>query len=190
MRIHNIQFDSTFAHEYGCKLLEELPSNQTPHYYPGGGQGGRDGILVMVSPRARAPWLGLFAFGYASPKSKTGLYSWPAPDRLCVVSSGAGFLVNVNEPAEYVSLEVEPILEVLPIEAQEIVVFANYTELIAYGSTGLQWKSKRISWDGFRITTTNSNFIEGQVWNPRVEADTYFRVALADGNTEGGVDEQ
>lgn len=190
MRIHNIQFDSTFAHEYECRLLEELPSNQTPHYYPGGGQGGQDGLLVRISPRAHAPWLGLFAFGYASPKSNTGLYSWPMPDRLCVVSSGAGYLVNVNDPTEYSSLEVEPVLAVLPIGASEIIVFANYTELIAYGSTGLKWKSKRISWDGFRVTTTKATFIEGEVWNPRVEANTKFRVSLVDGGTEGGVDEQ
>lgn len=190
MRIHDIQFDSTFPHEYECRLLEELPSNQTLHYYPDGPKGGRDGALVVVSPRARAPWLGMFAFGYASPKSRTGLYSWPVPDRLCVVSSGSGYLVNVNEPAEYESLEVEPILEVLPIGEREIVVFANYTELFSYGRGGLKWKSKRVSWDGFKITTTNSEFVEGQVWNPRVEANTYFRVALADGKTEGGVDEQ
>lgn len=190
MRIHDIQFDSTFPHEYECKLLEELPSNQTPHYYHGGAQGGRDGVLVRVSPRSHASWLGMFAFGHISPKSKTGLYSWPAPDRLCVVSSGSGYLVGVNEPTEYASLEVEPILDVVPIVEHEIVVFANYTELIAYGSTGLKWRSKRISCDGFRITTTNSEFIEGQAWNPRVEANTHFRVALADGTTEGGVDEE
>ena len=92
--------------------------------------------------------------------------------------------MNVNEPAQYESLEVVPILEVLPISEREMVVFANYTDLVAYGKEGLRWRSKRISWDGFSITARNSEFVEGQVWNPRVEANTDFRVALADGKTE------
>lgn len=189
-RSHNIQFDATFPHEYECKQLEELPSNQELHYYPSGSTSGRDGLLVLVTPKSCKSWLGMFSFGHTSPKGKTGLYSWPTPDRLCVVSLGIGYLVSVKEPTEYEMIEVEPILEVLPIEEREIVVFANYTELFAYGKAGLAWKSMRIAWDGLKITKVHSEFVEGEFWNPQTEAITSFRVRLADGKTEGGVDEQ
>ena len=106
------------------------------------------------------------------------------------MSLGIGYLVSVKEPREYEMIEVEPILEVLPIKEKEMVVFANYTELFAYGKAGLAWKSSRIAWDGLKITKAHSEFVEGEFWNPQFEAIKSFRVRLADGKTEGGVDEQ
>lgn len=189
MRIDNIQLETTFPHEYECRLLGELPGNLTPNYYPHEATTGRDGLMVLVSPQSGTRWLGVFAFGHTSRNAKTGLYTWPSSDRLCVVSSGNGYLVNVNAPEDYEILAVEPIFEVLLIEEQELAVFANYTELVAYGKAGLAWKSKRISWDGLKVTNVNSEFVEGQYWNPRDDANTSFRVRLADGTTEGAIDE-
>ena len=157
------------------------------YYYPGGTpEGGQDGLIVDVSPRTAQSWIGIFAFGKLAPKGRDGLYTWPDPRVLCVVSRGHGYLVRVDEPAKYETIRVNPILDVIPVASRRIVVFANYTELVAYGEAGPVWVSDRLSWDGITITAVTHEYIEGKVWDPRDEADVAFRVDLTNGRHEGG----
>jgi hypothetical protein len=92
----------------------------------------------------------------------------------------------VDEPTNYEVINVDPILEVIPVRAKDIVVFANYTELMAYGKSGPVWVSDRLSWDGLKITKVSDNYIEGEAWDPRVEANVGFKVDLSNGDHEGG----
>jgi len=190
MNIKELELDSAFPHDFECKKLAEIPSGKSLYYYPNGTTtGGKDGLIVQLSPHLHDSWIGVFAFGTISPKGKIGLYSWPISNCLCVVSLGRGYLVRVDKPTSYEVISAEPILDVVPVPDRDLVIFANYTELIAYGKSGVVWKSKRISWDGIKITGVSSDHIEGEVWNPRDDATTSFRVKLIDGSHEGGIDE-
>jgi hypothetical protein len=184
----SLELEETFFHNFECKHLEELPGAVRRHYYYPGGttKGGRDGLIVQVSPRPSEPWIGTFAFGTISPKGKNGLYTWPDPQMLCVVSQGQGYLVCADEPTKSELIRVDPILDVMPVAAKKIVVFANYTELIAYGKSGPVWVTNRLSWDGLKLTRVNNDYIEGEVWDPRVEANVGFKVDLSNGHHEGG----
>ncbi|MDQ1637571.1 MAG: hypothetical protein QOF62_910 [Pyrinomonadaceae bacterium] len=184
----NLELDETFFHDFECRLLKELPGlMHQNYYYPHQIKTGRDGLLVRVSPHSGQSWIGTFAFGDLSPKGKNGLYSWPDADMLCVVSQGQGYVVNVREPVNYEMLSVHPILEVIPARQKNIVVFANNTELIAYGNSGPAWVTERLSWDGIRVTKVSHDTIEGEVWDPRIESNVGFKVDLATGLHEGGV---
>jgi len=160
------------------------------YYYPNGTtEGGHDGLIVQVDPYFGDSWTGIFAFGDVSPKGITGLYSWPVHIKLCVVSLGQGYLVDVIEPSNYEVIETQPILDVVPVTEREIIVFANYTELVAYGKSGLLWVTKRLSWDGIKITKVTSDSIEGEVWDPGRGGTADFIVNLANGKHEGGIPE-
>jgi len=184
----SLELEESFIHNFECKQLKELRGvSQQHYYYPGAStEGGQDGLVVQVFPPSRDSWVGTFAFGTVSSKAKNGLYSWPDPQILCVVSQGQGYLVGVDEPTNYEVLNVDPILEVIPVRAKDIVVFANYTELMAYGKSGPVWVSDRLSWDGLKITKVSDNYIEGEAWDPRVEANVGFKVDLSNGDHEGG----
>lgn len=186
-----ITLDETFAHDYECEYLAELPgAAHARHYFPGGETaGGGDGLTLRVIPRRGGAWLGTFAFGFKSSKAASGLYSWPDPARLCVVSSGQGYLVDVDEPGSYDLIRPVPIINVLPVAERSLVVFVNYTTLTAYGGDGLLWETKRLSWEGIDLTSVTGSFVEGVVWDPRIEAATPFTVDLRDGSHRGGIDE-
>jgi len=184
----SLKLEESFIYNFECKHLEELPGAMQQHYYyPGGNtNGGRDGHVIQVFPHSREPWIGTFAFGTLSSKGKNGLYSWPDPQILCVVSQGQGYLVRVDEPTNYEVINVDPVLEVIPVRARNMVVFANYTELVAYGKSGPVWVSDRLSWDGLKLTNTSDDYIEGEAWDPRIEASVGFKVDLSNGSHEGG----
>ena len=179
--------EESFERDFDCEQLQELPHDdtQTRFYYPGATtMGGQDGLIVRVRPHEGGSWVGVFAFGKLLPKGKNGLYSWPDPKVLCVVSRGQGYTVQVDEPSKYQLLDVHPILGVFSIPGERIVVFSNYTELVAYGKSGIAWVSERLSGDGFTVNSVSDTHIEGGTWDPRMDRDVRFRVDLRNGHHE------
>jgi hypothetical protein len=149
--------------------------------------GGRDGILVEICPERGKPWLATFAYGDIAPNGTSGVFSTPDPRRLCVVARGAGYLVSATDPTLWEPVRATPIIDVRPVRAREMIVFAEYTQLVAYGCAGIEWKTKRLSWDNLTITEVNDLHIKGEFWDIRNEEQATFVVDLATGAHEGGV---
>ena len=183
--------DETFAHSYECEQLTETPRTAPPHYYyPGAStQGGRDGILVEVRPQSGQAWLGTFAFGQVTPKGVSGIFAMPDPERLCVVSGGEGYIVSAATPTAWEAVRATPIIDVRSVRAQGIIVFANFTELVAYGPAGIKWRTKRLTWDSLKLTEVTDAFIKGEFRDIRSEAIATFVVDLATGAHQGGIKE-
>ena len=183
-----ITLEETFERDFDSESLQELPSDGLPRfYYPGGNpKGGHDGLIVNVCPRTSVHWLGVFAFGGFLSKSKSGLYTWPDPKVLCVVARAQGYTVRVDEPRNYEIINVHPITDVISVASRRLVVFANYTELVAYGESGVVWVSDRLSWDGFTVTAVTDELVEVTKWDPSVEKEVRFRVDLRNGHREEG----
>lgn len=184
--------DTTFPHSYEIEQMAETPGVRSlPHYYyPGGStKGGRDGILIKVRPEGGQDWLGTFGFGQIGPTGALGVFTMPDPHQLCVVAKGQGYLVSADAPTSWDLVRVTPIIEVYPIRAQGIVVFADFTRLVAYGPTGIKWETKRLSWDSLRITEVTDQFIKGEFWHIQSEAMSHFVVDLTNGTHQGGMEE-
>ncbi len=181
--------DETFAHSYECERLAETPERMQPHYYyPGAStEGGRDGILVKVRPERGLSWYGTFAFGQVTPKGISGIFTTPGRDRLCVVSRGEGYIVSAESPTVWEAVPTTPIIDVRPIRAQRIIVFADHTTLIGYGETGIKWKTERLTWDNLRIIEVTDAFIKGEFWDIRSEMVGTFVVDVATGAHRGGI---
>lgn len=187
----NSMMDATFVHKYRCERLAELPKLAWPHFfYPGASpRGGQDGILVKVCPCSGEPWLGTFAFGAFAPRGVSGIFTTPNPQGLCVVAKGAGYMVSVSSPAEWETVQATPIIDVHPVRARSLLVFATFTDLVAYGPSGMSWRTRRLSWDDLRITEVTDAVIRGEFWDIRSDATGNFTVDLATGHHEGGLDE-
>jgi hypothetical protein len=193
MTFAELPVDTTFRHAYECEQLTEGPgrASSSPHYYyPGAStEGGRDGIFVEVHPEDGEPWLGTFAFGQIAPKGPSGIFTMPDPRLLCIVAKGEGYLVSANSPTSWDRVRVTPIIDVRPIRAHEIIVFAEFTRLVAYGQAGIKWQTKRLSWDNLKITEVTDTAIKGEFWDIRSEAKENFVVDLATGTHQGGIEE-
>lgn len=186
---HFFHLDESFPRTYECEHLQETPANiDQIFYYPGGSTvGGRDGHIIRVMPYEGDSWVGIFAYGALSPNGANGLYTLPDPARLCVVAQGQGYVVQANAPASYETVEAQPILDVRPIVEREIIVFATFTDLVAYGKAGQLWRTERLAWEELKITEVTADHIRGKVWDPQTESYVDFTIDPATGEHQGGM---
>jgi len=182
--------DTTFPHDYECKKLTEGPGAPTiPHYYYPGASllGGGDGLLVEVQANTGRAWLATFAFGDFKEKGASGLFTTPDPGRLCAVSNGAGYWVSAIDPTRWESVTVYPIVDIRPIHAHGIIVFADFTRLVAYGPNGIKWATERLAFDSLRIVEVTGSSIRGEY---TICGETrQFSVDLKTGTHQGGLGE-
>jgi len=183
-----MNFELDFSHEYEVEVLNELPFGKNVYYYPGAStQGGKDGVIIEITPLHGESWIGVFAFGDITPKGLSGVYSLPNADKLCVVSRGAGYFVSAKNPTDWDKIKSIPVVDVRSVLSQGISLFANYTELIAYDSSGVKWKTERLAFDSFKIIALNDNHLKGEYYDIRSESKETFEVNLATGEHTGNI---
>jgi len=98
-----------------------------------------------------------------------------------------GYLVSASTPTTWEPICVTPIIDVRSILIHRVIVFANFTELVAYGQTGTKWRTKRLTWDSLKITEVTDAFIKGEFWDIRREEMASFVVDLETGAHTGGI---
>src|SRR5690348_16637351 len=154
-----------FRGMFEVEVLNELPGQGAElHYFPPARSHGCDGVLLRVTPAGAASWSGLFA-AQPSGRYKTGVYSCPDPNALCVVSNGAGYMLDVRDPEGYQEIPVSPVLHVVPAVKVGVLVFANYTDVLAWDSKGRRWLAERVSYDGIRDLHVDSGVLRGLAWS-------------------------
>jgi hypothetical protein len=180
--------DSTFARRYEVESTAELPgTNSLRHFfYPGASTtGGRDGVLLKVHPQKGEPWLGAFARGSIVRNGLNLVLPTPNPDVICVVSSGKGYFVNASDPHSWDAVRTSPIVDVRTIAERSLILFSDFTTLVAYGDGGLKWTSS-IGASDLRIVSASPDQIAGTWYDPRRGADSNFIVNTSTGDLIGG----
>jgi hypothetical protein len=183
--VANLCFESNYTIEevYGLGSEER-------YYYPNATKsGGKDGLTVKVVPSNGKVWIGVFAFGEMTRNGLLGIYSMPNPNQFCIVSNGTGYIVSSNNPEEWSEVRSIPITDVRCIETHKIIVFADYTELVAYDEFGIKWKTARLAYDSLKIIHIENDVLKGEFWNIRNEDNQIFEVNLNDGSQIGGINE-
>ncbi len=200
-----LEFDRTFAADYEVEEHEfsgdgsvernsllQIGSRWTkPSFFPGGIEGELDRvprIALRITPAGKPSWVGVFAKGFESSHVITGLYSYPAPNKLCVVSGGYGFVVLTDQPGLYERVIAEPVRAVHPVPSRNLLLFVDYTNIAAYGPEAVAWRTARLSWDGVRITEIGENTIRGLGWDAPSDRDVEFSVDLRTGEHTGGAE--
>jgi hypothetical protein len=175
-----------FPTNYDLDPLHELSPREDCYYFPGGTSiGGKDGLLLKVHPFHGNNWVGIFAFGYPPPTAKTGIYTYPDPDKLCVVSRGKGYIVQVDNPVVWEEIQPFPIIDVHPVPGLDMIIFAGFTRLTAYRREGRAWKTKELSWDGIKITAITSKSLQVVGWDAPENKESTFYINMQDGTFEG-----
>ncbi|GGF23845.1 hypothetical protein [Flavobacterium limi] len=175
--------DLSFQSNYSLELLEKLGTDNR-YYYPGDAScGGKDGLIVKVIPSQGESWIGVFSFGEISYKGLCGVYTTPNPDKFCVISRGSGYIVSSFNPNDWNEVQSIPIMDVRSIKSQNIIVFADFTDLIGYDKNGIKWH-ERVANDGFKITEITDTYLRGEFWDIRNETNTTFEVDLLSGTLE------
>jgi hypothetical protein len=166
-----LEIDLAFPHSYEIEELSELP-----------GTGGFDfpllyfprpktrpehnGLWLKVSAPSGKSWVGIFAFGYPSPPAFSRVVSSPNPDRACIVSSGAAYVVKTDEPDTWERVPLMPVLDLRLIPDHQFLVLADLNRLAAYGRNGFAWRSPQVCWDELKVLNVTPDSIEGVGYDP------------------------
>jgi hypothetical protein len=175
-----------FEKSYDIELLNELGLEERFYFPIGKKTEGNDGLILKISPFSGKPWIGIFAFGDITTNGLCGVYSMPDKEKFCVVSNGMGYIVTSSDATIFETLDSIPITDVRCIKEKGIILFADYTEIMAYDSGGLRWQSKRLSYDGFKIISLNSDVLIGEFWDIRNESNSLFEIDIINGSLLSG----
>ena len=182
-----LEFDSAFPHDYAVEEFGELPGTgilkEPLIYFPKPkGRAEHNGKWLKVKAKSGKTWAGVFAYG---PGSRTVVISTPEPNTVCVVSRGAGYVVNAEAPEEWEEIGVCPVTDFRPMPEHKLLVFSDFTRLAAYGTDGLVWQSPRVCWDELKITRVTNESIEGTGYDPTnsLKPEMQFAVDLKTGGS-------
>jgi len=170
-------------HDYDIALNVDLPAGTNGRLFefnPGNGVPVRTRCLVEVHPEAANGWTGRFVGDYDEPPAISVVVSSPDPRRVCVVCSGRGYLVDIDQPQQFGLVECFPICSVRPIAPLDLIVFGNFTDLVAYARGGLLWKTPGlvsdelniVDLDGELLTVDGLNTATGQTVRVAVDVRT------------------
>lgn len=178
----NIEYDFEY------RILNELPGVASKIvYFPNEGSGvRRDGVMVKFLPNIGEPWIGIFAFGNMLPSGECGVYPGPGRNQLTVLAKGNAYIVSFNNPTSFIYVKSNPVIHVIPVPSRNLILFHDYTEIVAYNENGLMWETARISWDGIEIDKVSDTMIFGKSWDAPNEKYVQFSVDLTDGSHQGG----
>jgi hypothetical protein len=181
-----IEIEFIFERNYEIEPIFELSSEER-YYFPGSQRNsGHDGMIVKVTPIGKAPWIGIFAFGTIAPNGISAIYSMPNKNTFCIISKGAGYITSATNPEKWEEVIAVPITDARCVESKKIIVFADYTELVAYDENGFKWKTQRLAYDNFKIIGVDKDILKGRFWDIRNEREETFEVNLNDGTQVGG----
>jgi hypothetical protein len=164
-------------------ILEGLhPYGDLPRQFSATGLGThREGFVVQFCPKTVEEWVGNFQRGMGSLE---GVYEHPDQTVLAVVAGGQGYVVDVGTRS--LKRTFGGMLEtVFEVRERQMLVFGDRTEFQAFGSSGLVWRSARISWDGFYALAIEGDELVGEAFEL---GDVWltFKLDLRSGHHEGG----
>lgn len=145
-----------------------------------------DGVILAIHPAEGEPWIGVFELGDERPQlvAPRQVIGWPDERSLCVIHRGVGCLVRTDDPVVNEEIECGPICDLLVIPDRRLVVFADFTSLIAYGPTGVVWRSGQVAWDDVKIVRAERDVLRVTGYDPTAKASQpVFSVDLETGNS-------
>jgi len=142
----------------------------------------REGLVVEFLSEGGERWVGNFQPGTGE---FTGVFAFPGGGVL-VVAWGEGYVVD---PDTRVLRELvgggflEGAMEMA--DARQLVLHDG-VHLTLLGADGIQWTSRRVSWDGIWGLRVENGVMQGVSWDAINEIDVPFQVDLATGAARGG----
>src|SRR5271163_4147589 len=184
-----LEIDLSLAHSYEIEKIGDFPGtgkfrDQVIHFpRPKDGREG-SGLWLKVKAANVKSWVGVFALGYSS-TGFSRVVSLPDPDRVCVIANGAAYIVKVHEPEIWDQVPLIPAQDVRLVPEKRLIVFSDFTRLVAYRDGTIAWESPRVCWDDLKIIKITGKTIEGVGYDPTnsISRERSFSVDLETGRS-------
>lgn len=188
--VNRARLDETFPHSWTAEILQTRPLILPPrHYtYPAEVEEVERGALeLLVQPGPAAmPFLATCALGFASPAVPSGVWSCPNPDSLCAVAGGYAYILNARRPEQWTQVEYRPVTEIRPVPELNLLLFASFHTVVAWGREGQNWQTRRLSWEGVRLIEVRGGKLHGWGWEMQTDQEIEFAIDLRTGEHTGG----
>ena len=184
--------DESFPHVWRAEVLDKppliLPARQ--YVYPQAIEEVELGALqILLRPHPGAePVMMTFALGFADPSLPYGLWSCPNPRQLCAVAGGYAYIVDADQPEQWLQVPYRPVTSVHPAAQRNLLLFTGFHRVWAFGPEGHAWETARLSWEGVRMTEIDADKLHGFGWDITTDSEVGFSVNLADGTHTGGAE--
>lgn len=144
-----------------------------------------DRPILRVTPEVGDPWVGVFYGGdYNAPAAAPSrLIAWPDGRSFCVLYGGSATVVRADDPQDTYEIDTYPVTQIFVATDRGIVVFADFTNLTAYGADGLLWRSRRLALDQVRVEGIEGDALA--VYGFFGGSSDRFAVDLATGQASG-----
>jgi hypothetical protein len=158
-----------------AKLFEPLaelpPAGEDVWYYPGATRGfGKDGMLLRLYRADGGCWFAMFAGPRLEP------FAMPGGTRVFA----CGCVVNANNPADWSTINVEPILGIDWNADQSVVTFHDRYTIEAYGSAGRLWTSPVLPYDNLVVEAWDNTTVRcrGFQLDTFTDEEIWYRILL------------
>jgi hypothetical protein len=186
----HFRFDFTFPRNYEVRILEAAPPvhpvEKLYHYPVELEEGDRSGAYVRVTPQSGPAWAGFFALGFDSDQVVSQLCSTPDPECFCVVVGGYAYIVEASDPAQWLRVEQQPVVDLRVLSQHDLLLFAGFTSITAFGGSGIAWTTQRLTWEGLTISAIEGDKLLGHGWDALTDKEAPFEVDLKTGKHTGG----
>lgn len=182
--------ETTFPHDWQVEILETPPLFALArHYiYPQAVEEVERGALQIYfrsRPEAETA-MATFALGFADPSLPHGVWSCPNPRELCAIAGGYAYVVDVDRPDKWTQIPYRPVTWVGAAPERKLLLFASFHRLWALGVEGKAWETRRLSWEGLRLTGIDGKYLHGLGWDLETDVEVPFAVDLSTGDHTGG----
>jgi hypothetical protein len=193
---HDPEIHLSFPTRYELTVLERLRP-RPPEYtrslgFPGGGeldpqQELAEPPIFAVRPEECNPRIGTFwGGGYgAPPAAPTQIVGMPDERSICVVKHGLACVIRTDDPSASFEIELFPVCSVLPVPEHRLVVFGDFTQLLAYGEKGVAWRTEQLAWDNLKILGYEGEVVRLSGFDASANGFREFTVDLRTGRASG-----
>ena len=131
-------------------------------------------------------FLATCALGFKDPSMPTGVFGCPRAEEMCAVAGGYAYLIDTSAPERVTLLAMKPVVEVLPAVEAGLLLFVGFQTVVAWGVDGMGWETRKLSWEGVRVTAVEGVELKGFGWDMRTDKEVEFVVDLRTGVVVGG----
>lgn len=180
--------DLSFPHRWQAQVLAARPMILPPRHfvYPREAEEVERGALeVLIRPEGPQEFLATCALGFRDAAVPTGIWASPKPETICAAAGGYAYLIDTEAPERFTMIRYRPVLRILPVVAQNLLLFVGHHSILAWGRDGEEWESEKLSDEGVEITGVGGATLRGAGWMMKTDKETAFALDLRTGQRVG-----
>jgi hypothetical protein len=184
MKVDEGEVVGGFARAYDGAIVENIDTPVLRGIAASTGLWRNNAMTVEVTLENGRSWSRTFEGNYSKELSDC-IFTTPNPYRLGIRVRGVMFVVDVANPDDAFELDVLPLSCAASDTKGGRMFLASDTEVYAFDGARIQWKSRRVSFDGIRDLVYANSQVRGTATDVGVEA-VPFTIDAETGEATGG----